>query len=90
MTGSSPSWRVEPPAPKPDRSPDRRRAAAAARQRRHAARARRGIATAVVEYDWKVLDTLVGLGYVREDEAADRAAVGAGIAAALKSLTHNQ
>jgi hypothetical protein len=69
----------------------RRRAAARDRQRRHAARARRGVAVCCVEFDAPMLDVLVDLGYVAERDSADRAAIGRGITAAIRSLlTHSR
>jgi hypothetical protein len=63
-----------------------RRSNAAARQRRHAARMRAKIVVCAVEVDATVVEVLIELGYVVRHLRHDRAVLGVGIAAALRSL----
>jgi hypothetical protein len=68
-------------------APAHRRAAARARQARHAARARAGVAICPVEFDDRILSVLVELRYLTERDTGDRGAIGRAITAAIRSLT---
>jgi hypothetical protein len=59
------------------------RAQAAERQRRFKVRQRAGIMVVPVEVDWRVLDLLIRMGWVKEEQASSPLLVGQAIAGRL-------